>query len=106
MDTKEQTQKPQPQDYGYQEGGEEAYYEALEKWSSNQIKKAIEKHFGFDLKVKYYHPSDSINQDNYIRYEYLNNAVILSIGSYDGEVKVGLFTDPNKLTQLIDLIIY
>ena len=113
-----QTQKPQPKDYGYQEGGleqergwmieegEQEYQKALKKWNVDQIKKVIEKYFGFDLKVKYYHPSDSINKDNYIRYEYLRNDVVLSVGSSDGEVQIGLFSDASKLNQIIDLIIY
>ena len=71
-----------------------------------KIEEVIEKNFGLDLKVRRYQSSDLVNKDNYLKYEYIKKGVILSVGSSEGEVKIGFFKNPKKLSKIIDLIVY
>ncbi len=75
---------------------------------SNEIENIVEKYFK-DEKTKYYHPQDSIFDDQYICWEYhqhKRNEILISIGSNDGEVRVKVFTDAKELEDFIKLIIY
>lgn len=74
----------------------------------NELEKVISKYFDGRLPL-YFHPADAIANDQYIRWEYFQNkrdAVLISIGSNDGEVQVRVFTDAVKLEQFIKLVIY
>ena len=73
----------------------------------NELEKIIEKYFK-DEKIKYFHPADSIFDDQYLRWEYhqhQRNKILMSIGSNDGEVRVRIFEDANRLEQFINLVI-
>ena len=74
----------------------------------NELEQVIYKYFG-DEKIKYYHPADSIFDDQFLRWEYhkhKRNEILITIGSNDGEVRVKVFTDAKELEDFIKLVIY
>jgi hypothetical protein len=75
---------------------------------NNPLEDVIEKYFR-DEKTLNFHPADAIFDDQYLRWEYHQherNKILISIGSNDGEVRVNIFTEADKLEQFIKLAIY
>jgi hypothetical protein len=74
----------------------------------NPLEIVINKYFR-DGKVLYFHPADAIFDDQYLRWEYHQHErgkILISVGSNDGEVRVNIFTEADKLEQFIKLAIY
>jgi hypothetical protein len=74
----------------------------------NPLEVVINKYFR-DGKVLYFHPADAIFDDQYLRWEYHKGErkkILISVGSNDGEVRVNIFTEADKLEQFIKLAIY
>ncbi len=68
----------------------------------------LEKYFK-DKKVLFYNPSDAIDENNYIRWEYFRgerSKILISLGSDDGEIKVKIFTKLEDLEEFIRMVIY
>lgn len=75
---------------------------------NNALEDVLEKIFR-DEKIKYYHPADSIFNDQYIRWDYLKHqrdSIVITIGSNDGETDIKVFTDSAKLGIFLELILY
>jgi hypothetical protein len=73
----------------------------------NELEKILDKYFK-DEKTKYYHPWDSIFDEQFIRWSYhqhKRNEILIELGSNNGDVAVKVFTDANELEQFIKLII-
>jgi hypothetical protein len=74
----------------------------------NPLEIVINKYFR-DSKILYFHPADAIFDDQYLRWEYHQHErgkILISIGSNDGEVRVNIFREADKLEQFIKLAIY
>jgi hypothetical protein len=74
----------------------------------NPLEIVINKYFR-DGKILYFHPADAIFDDQYLRWEYHQHErgkILISVGSNDGEVRVNIFTEADKLEQFIKLAIY
>jgi hypothetical protein len=74
----------------------------------NPLEEVINKYFR-DAKVLYFHPADAIFDDQYLRWEYHQHErgkILISVGSNDGEVRVNIFTEADRLEQFIKLAIY
>jgi len=72
------------------------------------MEEILYKYFG-DKKTKFYHPSDSIADDNFIRWSYFNGErgrILLSIGSNEVETNIRIFDDPTQLEDIIKLILF
>lgn len=74
----------------------------------NPLEDVIDKYFK-EGKILYFHPADSIFDDQYLRWEYHKHErgkILISIGSNEGEVRVNIFTDPKDLENFIRLVIF
>ena len=65
----------------------------------------IEKYF-MDNKTIYFGIADVINANHHLSYYRNRGAIILSIGSDEGEVDIGVFWKPEELEHCIKHIIY
>jgi hypothetical protein len=75
---------------------------------NNPLEDVLDKYFK-DGKILYFHPADSIFDDQYLRWEYHRHErskILISVGSNDGEVRLKIFTDANELEQFIKLVIF
>jgi hypothetical protein len=74
----------------------------------NELEKVVEKYFR-DENIRYYNPSDAMANNHFIRWTYFRgerNKILLTIGSDEGEVDVRIFTNPEDLEKIINLIIF
>lgn len=74
----------------------------------NPLEDVLDKYFK-EGKILYFHPADSIFDDQYLRWEYHRNErgkILISVGSNEGEVRVNIFTDPKDLENFIKLVIF
>ncbi len=67
--------------------------------------KVIAQYFGEERTI-YFNPSDVIGANHYLTYRKHKDYIILSIGSDEGEVSIGIFNIPTALEHCIKHIIY
>ena len=75
---------------------------------NNPLEDVLYKYFK-DGKIMYFHPADSIFDDQYLRWEYHQHErgkILISVGSNEGEVRLNIFTEADKLEQFIKLVIF
>jgi hypothetical protein len=75
---------------------------------NNPLEDVLDRYFK-EGKIMYFHPADSIFDDQYLRWEYHRHErgkILISAGSNDGEVRLKIFTDANELEQFIKLVIF
>ncbi len=72
----------------------------------DMMDKMIEKYFGLDSKVIYFHPADIIAAEHHLSYHRRGKDIILTVGSDEGEVNIGLFWVPEELEHCIKHFIY
>ena len=71
-----------------------------------KIYDVINKFFG-DKKTVYYNAEDVIHDEHYIKYELITDGrVIIFIGCNNGEVPIGVFSDPPILLKVLNSIIH
>jgi hypothetical protein len=69
------------------------------------MEKVIYKRFGNE-RTTYFNMPDIIQNEHYLTYRKHKEAIILTIGSNDGEVDIGLFWVAEELEKAIERMLY
>ena len=70
------------------------------------LRKVLDKYFRDDKETAYFHPADLIADEHYLRYKWIANRVVISVGSNEGETTVKVCSEPEDLENIIKTILY
>ncbi len=70
-----------------------------------KLDEVIYKYFKDD-RTRFYKAPDRIDQDNYMRYRYEGDRVIITVGSNEGELDLFVIDNPELLDKILHMVIY